>query len=86
MYISSVRNFSMIAFKVCGLMLLQIVKKTFTIPGPSAERGKAPNQVAGEITSFLTRKNFAVTDRGETITYVILASDYRYGLLAPVAV
>lgn len=77
----------MIAFKVCGLTLLQIVKKTFTIPGPSAERGKAPNQVAGEITSFLTRKNFAVTDRGETITYVILvASDYRYGFLAPVAV
>lgn len=86
MYIFSVRNSSMIAFKVFGLMLLQIVKKTFTIPGPSAERGKAPNQVAGEITSFLTRKNFAVTDRGETITYVILASDYRYGFLAPVAV
>eukprot|EP00250_Pteridium_aquilinum_P011673 c20232_g1_i1 orf=51-869(+) len=47
----------------------KIVKKTFTVPGPLAERGKAPNQVAGEITSFLTRKNFVVTDRGETVTF-----------------
>ncbi|KAI5066735.1 hypothetical protein GOP47_0017263, partial [Adiantum capillus-veneris] len=47
----------------------KIVKKTFTVPGPSGGQGKAPNQLAGEITSFLTRKNFTVTDRGETVTF-----------------
>ncbi|KAH7307706.1 hypothetical protein KP509_22G072900 [Ceratopteris richardii] len=48
----------------------KIVKKTFTVPGPSAaEQGRAPKQLAGEITSFLTRKNFVVTDRGETVTF-----------------
>jgi hypothetical protein len=40
------------------------VKKTFI-----EENGnKAPNMVAGEILSFFTRNNFAVVDRGETIT------------------
>ncbi|MCO5556005.1 hypothetical protein L7F22_009549 [Adiantum nelumboides] len=47
----------------------KIVKKTFVVPGLSAEQGKAPKQLAGEITSFLTRKNFAVTDRGDTVTF-----------------
>ncbi|XP_020245413.1 protein COFACTOR ASSEMBLY OF COMPLEX C SUBUNIT B CCB1, chloroplastic [Asparagus officinalis] len=31
--------------------------------------GAPPNQVAGEILSFFTRNNFAVADRGETITF-----------------
>ncbi|KAJ1396330.1 Cofactor assembly of complex C subunit B, CCB1 [Sesbania bispinosa] len=43
----------------------KIVKKTFIDEGQK----KAPNQVAGEILSFFTRNNFAVTDRGETITF-----------------
>ncbi|XP_020106542.1 protein COFACTOR ASSEMBLY OF COMPLEX C SUBUNIT B CCB1, chloroplastic-like [Ananas comosus] len=44
----------------------KIVQKTFV-----REEGAAapPNQVAGEILSFFTRNNFAVTDRGETITF-----------------
>ena len=50
----------------------QIVKKTFVVPGPSDSEGKSPSQVAGEITSFFTRKNFVITDRGETVTYVHL--------------
>ncbi|XP_030502300.2 protein COFACTOR ASSEMBLY OF COMPLEX C SUBUNIT B CCB1, chloroplastic [Cannabis sativa] len=45
----------------------KIVKKTFIGEGDEAK--KAPNQVAGEILSFFTRNNFAVTDRGETITF-----------------
>ncbi|GFP78820.1 hypothetical protein PHJA_000025500 [Phtheirospermum japonicum] len=44
----------------------KVVKKTFI--GEGAEK-KAPNQVAGEIMSFFTRNNFAVSDRGETITF-----------------
>ncbi|KAI4350428.1 hypothetical protein L6164_004885 [Bauhinia variegata] len=43
----------------------KIVKKTFIDEGQQ----KAPNQVAGEMLSFFTRNNFAVTDRGETITF-----------------
>ncbi|XP_061367765.1 protein COFACTOR ASSEMBLY OF COMPLEX C SUBUNIT B CCB1, chloroplastic [Gastrolobium bilobum] len=43
----------------------KIVKKTFIGEGEK----KAPNVVAGEILSFFTRNNFAVTDRGETITF-----------------
>ncbi|RWW87092.1 hypothetical protein BHE74_00004101 [Ensete ventricosum] len=43
----------------------KIVQKTFV-----REEGAAvtPNQVAGEILSFFTRNNFAISDRGETIT------------------
>lgn len=41
------------------------MKKTFV---QGEESKKAPNQVAGEILSFFTRNNFAVSDRGETIT------------------
>ncbi|TKY46252.1 COFACTOR ASSEMBLY OF COMPLEX C SUBUNIT B CCB1 [Spatholobus suberectus] len=43
----------------------KIVQKTFMGEGEK----KAPNQVAGEILSFFTRNNFAVTDRGETVTF-----------------
>lgn len=43
----------------------KIVKKTFIDEGGN----KAPNLVAGEILSFFTRNNFAVVDRGETITF-----------------
>ncbi|KAF4399004.1 hypothetical protein G4B88_023598 [Cannabis sativa] len=50
-----------------GLFVISIVKKTFIGEGDEAK--KAPNQVAGEILSFFTRNNFAVTDRGETITF-----------------
>lgn len=45
------------------------MQKTFVVPGPSDEKGKTPSQVAGEITSILTRSNFAVADRGETVTF-----------------
>ncbi|CAO2829834.1 unnamed protein product [Amaranthus hypochondriacus] len=44
----------------------KVVKKTFV---QGEESKKAPNQVAGEILSFFTRNNFAVSDRGETITF-----------------
>ncbi|KAL9403166.1 hypothetical protein Peur_000138 [Populus x canadensis] len=44
----------------------KIVQKTFTGEG---EGKKEPAQVAGEILSFFTRNNFAVTGRGETITF-----------------
>ncbi|CAA0843100.1 cofactor assembly of complex C [Striga hermonthica] len=43
----------------------KVVQKTFIGEGEK----KAPNQVAGEILSFFTRNNFAVSDRGETITF-----------------
>lgn len=43
----------------------QVVKKTFIGEG---EVKKPPNQMAGEILSFFTRNNFAVSDRGEIIT------------------
>lgn len=43
----------------------KIVKKTFIDEGGN----KAPSQVAGEVLSFFTRNNFAVVDRGETITF-----------------
>lgn len=46
------------------LLLDQVVQKTFIGEGEK----KVPNQVAGEILSFFTRNNFAVSDRGETIT------------------
>ncbi|XP_060193930.1 protein COFACTOR ASSEMBLY OF COMPLEX C SUBUNIT B CCB1, chloroplastic [Lycium barbarum] len=46
----------------------KIVKKTFVKEGIE-EGKKAANQVAGEILSFFTRNNFAVLDRGETITF-----------------
>ncbi|KAK4490542.1 hypothetical protein RD792_001224 [Penstemon davidsonii] len=45
----------------------KVVKKTFI--GEGEKTKKAPNQVAGEILSFFTRNNFAVSDRGETITF-----------------
>ncbi|XP_015893878.3 protein COFACTOR ASSEMBLY OF COMPLEX C SUBUNIT B CCB1, chloroplastic [Ziziphus jujuba] len=44
----------------------KIVQKTYIGEGESK---KAPKQLAGEILSFFTRNNFAVTDRGETITF-----------------
>lgn len=44
----------------------KVVQKTFIGEG---EDKKAPNQVAGEILSFFTRNNFAVSDRGETIVF-----------------
>ncbi|CAN1137601.1 Protein COFACTOR ASSEMBLY OF COMPLEX C SUBUNIT B CCB1, chloroplastic [Linum perenne] len=40
----------------------KVVQKTYTGQKP-------PKQVAGEIQSFFTRNNFAVADRGETITF-----------------
>ncbi|PIN01145.1 hypothetical protein CDL12_26350 [Handroanthus impetiginosus] len=43
----------------------KVVQKTFI----EGEGKKAPNQVAGEILSFFTRNNFAVSDRGETIIF-----------------
>ncbi|TMX04001.1 hypothetical protein EJD97_012227 [Solanum chilense] len=46
----------------------KIVQKTFIKQGID-EGKKAANQVAGEILSFFTRNNFAVLDRGETITF-----------------
>ena len=46
---------------------LQIVRKTFVV-GEGEGVKKEPKQVAGEILSFFTRKNFNITDRGETIT------------------
>ncbi|RZC59493.1 hypothetical protein C5167_006798 [Papaver somniferum] len=45
----------------------KVVKKTFV--GEGEAKMKGPNQVAGEILSFFTRNNFAVSDRGETITF-----------------
>ncbi|MCL7034871.1 hypothetical protein MKW94_011890 [Papaver nudicaule] len=45
----------------------KIVKKSFV--GEGEAKMKGPNQVAGEILSFFTRNNFAVSDRGETITF-----------------
>ncbi|XP_024017811.1 protein COFACTOR ASSEMBLY OF COMPLEX C SUBUNIT B CCB1, chloroplastic isoform X2 [Morus notabilis] len=44
----------------------KIVQKTFIGEG---EAKKPPNQMAGEILSFFSRNNFAVADRGETITF-----------------
>uniref|UniRef100_A0A1J3CBW3 Protein COFACTOR ASSEMBLY OF COMPLEX C SUBUNIT B CCB1, chloroplastic n=1 Tax=Noccaea caerulescens TaxID=107243 RepID=A0A1J3CBW3_NOCCA len=44
----------------------KIVRKTFVV---SEGIKKEPKQVAGEILSFFTRKNFNITDRGETITF-----------------
>eukprot|EP00262_Sarcandra_glabra_P010048 TRINITY_DN24914_c0_g1_i1.p1 TRINITY_DN24914_c0_g1~~TRINITY_DN24914_c0_g1_i1.p1 ORF type:complete len:253 (+),score=32.51 TRINITY_DN24914_c0_g1_i1:100-858(+) len=44
----------------------KIVQKTFVEEG---EGKKGPNQMAGEILSFFTRNNFAISDRGETITF-----------------
>nr|CAA66820.1 hypothetical protein [Arabidopsis thaliana] len=44
----------------------KIVRKTFVVNDVKKE----PKQVAGEILSFFTRKNFNITDRGETITGV----------------
>lgn len=40
------------------------MRKTFVVN----EVKKEPKQVAGEILSFFTRKNFNIIDRGETIT------------------
>ncbi|KAF5194585.1 Cofactor assembly of complex c subunit b ccb1 protein [Thalictrum thalictroides] len=45
----------------------KIVKKTFVLE--EGEAKKEAKQVAGEILSFFTRTNFAVSDRGETITF-----------------
>ncbi|XP_051114932.1 protein COFACTOR ASSEMBLY OF COMPLEX C SUBUNIT B CCB1, chloroplastic [Andrographis paniculata] len=45
----------------------KVVQKTFIGEGTGWK--KSPNQVAGEILSFFTRNNFAVADRGETITF-----------------
>ncbi|CAH8360979.1 unnamed protein product [Eruca vesicaria subsp. sativa] len=46
----------------------KIVRKTFVV-GEGEGVKKEPKQVAGEILSFFTRKNFDITDRGETITF-----------------
>ncbi|CAF2090253.1 unnamed protein product [Brassica napus] len=46
----------------------KIVRKTFVV-GEGEGVKKEPKQVAGEILSFFTRKNFNITDRGETITF-----------------
>lgn len=46
----------------------KIVKKTFIVE-EGEEKMKEAKQVAGEILSFFTRTNFAVKDRGETITF-----------------
>uniref|UniRef100_A0A0C9QN25 TSA: Wollemia nobilis Ref_Wollemi_Transcript_19699_1059 transcribed RNA sequence n=1 Tax=Wollemia nobilis TaxID=56998 RepID=A0A0C9QN25_9CONI len=45
----------------------KIVQKTFVVS--KGDDGKTPNQIAGEVLSFFTRNNFAVKDRGETITF-----------------
>ncbi|KAL3687593.1 hypothetical protein R1sor_013902 [Riccia sorocarpa] len=47
----------------------KIVRKTFVVPGPTAENGKAPSRLAGEITSSLTRNNFSITERGDVVTF-----------------
>ncbi|KAF8050077.1 hypothetical protein N665_2050s0001 [Sinapis alba] len=46
----------------------KIVRKTFVVSEGERVK-KEPKQVAGEILSFFTRKNFNITDRGETITF-----------------
>ncbi|KAJ4901074.1 cofactor assembly of complex C [Raphanus sativus] len=47
----------------------KIVRKTFVVSEGEGIVKKEPKQVAGEILSFFTRKNFNITDRGETITF-----------------
>lgn len=47
--------------------IFQIVRKTFVVSEGEGIK-KEPKQIAGEILSFFTRKNFNITDRGETIT------------------
>ena len=44
------------------------MKKTFVIAGPKAPEAKALSVVAGEITSFFTRSNYQIADRGEVVT------------------
>lgn len=46
---------------------VQIVKKTFLVPAAANGPGKAPKQIAGEITSFFSRSNFKVASRGDTV-------------------
>ncbi|XP_002973398.2 protein COFACTOR ASSEMBLY OF COMPLEX C SUBUNIT B CCB1, chloroplastic [Selaginella moellendorffii] len=47
----------------------KIVRKTYVVPGPSQESGKAPKQIAGEISSFFTRNNFTIVDSGEVVRF-----------------
>lgn len=47
----------------------KIVKKTYEIPGPKVPGSKPLNQVAGEVTSYLTRNNYSITDRGDVVTF-----------------
>lgn len=47
----------------------KIVKKTFLVDGPAKPNSKPLNTVAGEITSFFTRNNYKVADRGEVVTF-----------------
>ena len=49
-------------------LLFQLVKKTFVIAGPKAPEAKAMSVVAAEITSFFTRSNYQIADRGEVVT------------------
>lgn len=47
----------------------KIVKKTYEVPGPKSPGAKPLNQLAGEVTSYLTRNNYQVTDRGDVVTF-----------------
>eukprot|EP00897_Mesotaenium_endlicherianum_P006025 jgi/Mesen1/5450/ME000273S04691 len=47
----------------------KIVKKTFEAPGPAAPNAKPLSQLAGEVTSFFTRNNYTISDRGEVVTF-----------------
>lgn len=65
---SKVSLLPFLLFFIWFTLSFQIVKKNFVVEGPAVEGAKPLSKVAGEITAFLTRRNFAVVDRGEVAT------------------
>lgn len=48
---------------------MQVVRKTYTVPGPAVEGSEPLDQLARRISAYFKSNNYQVKEAGETITY-----------------
>jgi len=51
------------------LKTTQVVRKTYSVPGPAVEGSEPLDQLAGRISAYFKTNNYQVKEAGETITY-----------------
>merc|ERR1719453_2335509 len=47
----------------------KVVRKTYEVPGPAAQGGRATREVAGDIVAFFQANNYKITDAADVIVF-----------------